>query len=346
MVDDTSVIQMDSSVHNQTDALSGGSTNINGTYTACTFYDTNPDLNCPCIEWNTYTGASVGDVCGFSISSPSANQVYGMTAGNYNQATVPLEADSACSGTTSWTLSLKYTTANGSSYTGSATTSTTIGQSTNYTTPVVEGGQVNAQASATLAGKNLTATVTFYVLGPGGGIPDGTISTRLYGLYAGTTSGLLTGIAKHESNYAQFYDYTEMGLPGLWPQGNRVGTLDTFVGLMQVPNGMANGFDWLTNTYDGWSIFEGKLSTVSSWVSSLQSQHSGLPSLSGSQQEDNALVLYGGYDAIDYPQTYYIWLPNSSYSGWTQNSGSPAYSYVYAPTTDPNPGVRDSIQPE
>jgi hypothetical protein len=83
---------------------------------------------------------------------------------------------------------------------------------------------------------------------------------------------------------------------------------------------------------------------VQSYVSGLQAQHSGLPNLSGSQYEDNQLVLYGGYGS-----GAYIWVPNSNFTGWTDaaaagNGGTLAYNYVYAPKTSNSPGVRNEIQ--
>ncbi len=122
-----------------------------------------------------------------------------------------------------------------------------------------------------------------------------------------------------------------------------MGTLDLSVGLMQIPNNMPDGFDWLTNTQGGANTFQDKLSTVASWVAGLQKQYPSLPNLSGTQQEDNALVLYGGFGSGDY-----IWMPNSSDNGWddsyAKNNQTAAYEYVCAPTTAPNPGVRFSIQ--
>ncbi len=341
---DTSVATMDGSVNGQVDAVAAGSATIQAAYSGDQWYYYSPQARCVSNLIHA-TGSNTANVCGLSISSPAANAVYSLGGANYNQATVPLEADSSCSGAASWTLNFTYTPKTGGPFTASPTTSTTINQSTNYTTNVGQGGQVNAQASATLDGQAFNASVTFYVLGPSGGIPNSTISARLYGLYSGTTSGLLTGIAMHESHYAQFYNYSEMGFTGLWPQGNRVGTLDLFVGLMQIPNNMPDGFDWLTNTQGGANTFQDKLSAVASWVAGLQKQYPSLPNLSGTQQEDNALVLYGGYDALDYPAKYYIWQPNSSDNGWVEDTSSPAYAYVYAQaTTNQQAGVRNEIQ--
>ncbi|HEV2245645.1 MAG TPA: M23 family metallopeptidase [Terriglobia bacterium] len=56
----TPVIKMDSSVHYRADAVSVGTAAINGGYSDCTQYDTNPDLNCPCINYHTYAASGAG----------------------------------------------------------------------------------------------------------------------------------------------------------------------------------------------------------------------------------------------------------------------------------------------
>jgi peptidase M23-like protein len=56
----TPVIQMDSTVHYRADAMSPGTANVTGGYTDCFQFDTNPDLNCPCITWHTYSASGAG----------------------------------------------------------------------------------------------------------------------------------------------------------------------------------------------------------------------------------------------------------------------------------------------
>ncbi len=58
----TPVIQMDSTVHYRADAKSAGTANVSGGYTDCFQFDTNPDLDCPCITYHTYTASGAGDV--------------------------------------------------------------------------------------------------------------------------------------------------------------------------------------------------------------------------------------------------------------------------------------------
>ena len=82
-------------------------------------------------------------------------------------------------------------------------------------------------------------------------------------------------------------------------------------------------------------------STVQSYVSAQQKGNPNLPNLTPTQYEDNQLVLYGGFGAANY-----IWVPNSSYTGWTEVTTGNAYNYVYAPSTSNNPGVRNEIQPQ
>jgi hypothetical protein len=266
------------------------------------------------------------------MSSPSANAVFSLGGSSYNQASVTLQANSACSGTVNWTLNYSYTSRQPATYTGSSSTSGTVGQGLNYTTPVGLSGQVTAQAKATLGGQNLTTSVTFYVLGTT--IPPSTITSRLLSLYSGgATPTLLKGIACYESSYEQFVQAYMNGGTGLWPNGNNSGTLDAYVGLMMVPNGMAPGFDWYTNTSNGLSIFQSKYSTVQTYVSNLRSQYSGLPNLSGSQYEDNQLILYGGWWTGN---SSYYWVPNSTYTGWVTNTSAPGYNYVNTVRNDIN----------
>ncbi len=311
--------------------VSGGTSLVTAQFSDYGNWTDYPILGCQGTLLNGNPG-STANVAQLSISSPTSGAIYNLGGSNYNQATVPLQANSACSGTANWTLNYTYTDLQPATYTGTSSTSGTIGQTNNYTTPVGLGGKVVAQAQATLGGQQYNSSVTFWVLGTP--IPNNTITTRLCGLYSGATSGLLTGIAMQETGYVQFYTYTEMGVQGKWPYGNQIagqGTpLDSQVGLMQVPNGMTSSggpaFDWYTNTSNGLSTFQGKLSAVQTYVSGLRSQHSGLPDLSGSQYEDNQLILYGGW--LLGSNGNYFWVPNSTFTGWVKNTSAPGYSYV------------------
>lgn len=58
----TSVIKMDSSVHNKADAIAAGTSTITETVVACTMYDTDPDLPCPCTSQRTFYSTCTGNV--------------------------------------------------------------------------------------------------------------------------------------------------------------------------------------------------------------------------------------------------------------------------------------------
>ena len=168
-------------------------------------------------------------------------------------------------------------------------------------------------AEATLAGTSLSATRTAYV--DGTAIPNATVTSRLTGLYSGgATPNLLAHIAAWESGcYCQFKLGSLFGVSGRWPVESYDG--GSHVGLMQVPNGMVNAFDWVTNTQAGSAVFQQKLTYVRNWVSGQRNGHPTLPDLSGSQYEDDALVFYGPF-AVEL-EHYYI--HNTAYSGWILN---------------------------
>ena len=63
----TPVIQMNSSIHYRAVGMSGGTANVTGSFTDCSMYDNNPDLDCPCISWHTYSGVGAGAVVTVSI---------------------------------------------------------------------------------------------------------------------------------------------------------------------------------------------------------------------------------------------------------------------------------------
>jgi hypothetical protein len=58
----TPVIQMDSSVRYRADGMAGGTANVTGGYSDCTQFDNNPDFDCPCINYQTYTASGGGVV--------------------------------------------------------------------------------------------------------------------------------------------------------------------------------------------------------------------------------------------------------------------------------------------
>jgi hypothetical protein len=217
-------------------------------------------------------------------------------------------------------LNYSYTSQANISYTSTGTTSSTIGQTSNYQPPVGRGGQVNLSATATLAGQSFTANRTAYI--DGVTIPDATITNRLVALYtSGATPHLLTGIAFKESSYRQFEQNTLYGISGRWPIESPDPYLGLFVGMMQVPNGMVNAFDWLTNTQQGANIFQTKLTDASTYVANLRSQYPQLPALSGIELENEALSRYGGFST-----RYYT--VNASGNGWVETSRTDLLQYV------------------
>ncbi|MGA2629125.1 MAG: hypothetical protein ABSG54_02830 [Terriglobia bacterium] len=322
-----SVATVDNLLHKgQVKGQGGGSAGISADWTSIRY--TLNHITDQCDETAVgKRGNGTDNVCSLSIASPSSGAIINLGGANYNQATVPLQATSACSGTANWTLNYTYTSRQPATYTGSSTTSNTIGQTLNYSTPVGRGGQVTAQAQATLAGQTFTRSVTFYVLGTT--IPNTTITNRLVSLYTtGATPHLLTGIAMDESAYQQFVQAYMMGGTGLWPNGtnsdpNLSVPLDAFVGLMQVPNAMNTAFDWVTNTSTGSGIFNQKLGSANNYVSSLQSQYPQLPGLTGVQLENEALVYYGGFAT----GTHYYY-PNSTGTAWVTTTTSRVLNYV------------------
>jgi hypothetical protein len=304
--------------------VSGGTSLVTAQFSDYGNWVDYPQLGCQGSLLNGNPG-STANVAQLSISSPTSGAIYNLGGSNYNQATVPLQANSACSGTANWTLNYTYTDLQPATYTGTSSTSGTIGQTNNYTTPVGLGGKVVAQAQATLGGQQYNASVTFWVLGTP--IPNATITSRLLSLYSGTTSGLLTGIAEDESSYRQFSgSETRMGITGYWPMGNSANgstPADSYVGLMQVPNGMAAGFDWYTNTSNGASIFQSKLGSASSYSSSEIIIYPNLPALAGTQLESEALVYYGGFAT----GTHYYY-PNSAGTAWVATTNNAVLGYV------------------
>ncbi|MDE3179851.1 MAG: hypothetical protein KGM47_09340 [Acidobacteriota bacterium] len=61
-VDNTTVLQLDSSVPGRVEAFTRGTATVTGTYVDCAYYDTNPDLNCPCVETKEEQNSSQGTV--------------------------------------------------------------------------------------------------------------------------------------------------------------------------------------------------------------------------------------------------------------------------------------------
>jgi hypothetical protein len=264
----------------------------------------------------TYSASATCTVCNLTITNPVNGQVFSLGGANYNTTTTPLTASSACSGTANWALNFSYTRQSGAvTYTSTANTTSTIGQTNNYVPPTGNGGQINLTAQATLAGHSFSPSSLAYI--DGTAIPSANITSRLVGLYStGATPHLLTGIAKRESNFQQFVQRSLYVIWGLWPNDSYDG--GSHVGLMQVPNSMFDAFDWMTNTYDGYLIFQGKLAAAGRYVASQRASYPTLPDMTPTQYEDDALVIYGPFGSGGY-----YWVANSAYAGWVINPNNP-----------------------
>ena len=119
---------------------------------------------------------------------------------------------------------------------------------------------------------------------------------------------------------------SRMGITGYWPLGNAANSstpADSYVGLMQEPNGMASGFDWYANTSGGASIFQSKLNSASNYSSSQHSTYPSLPALSGVQLENEALVYYAGFAS----GTHY-YTPDSTGTAWVVTTNTNVLTYV------------------
>lgn len=147
----------------------------------------------------------------------------------------------------------------------------------------------------------------------GASIPASAITSRLIALYSsGARTNLLTGIAQREASYQRFVNRDLYSTLGLWPNESYDG--GSHVGLMQMPNGMAVAFDWMSNTAAGESLFQSKLGSAKSIMAGYQAGHPNLPTLTGVQLENDALVYYGPFGGSG---PYYV--PNSAYTGWIVN---------------------------
>jgi hypothetical protein len=262
----------------------------------------------------TVTPAAGQATCSLTIGSPANGQVFSLSSG-YNSATLPLGASSNCAGTSAtWVLQFSYVTTGGTTFQSQdVSTTSTLGQTTNWQSPVGLGGLGNPTATASVAGA--TAPVASVVLAyiDGTTIPTSTIIAQLRSLYAGgATPDLLADIAMQESSYSQFVSRTLYGTAGLWPNESPNPALGQYVGLMQVPNAMGVAFDWVQNTQAGASVFQQWLSYAQGVVSAQQASCPGLVAPTGQQLENDALTYYGGFGA-----PYYV--PNSGCTGWIQN---------------------------
>jgi hypothetical protein len=99
---------------------------------------------------------------------------------------------------------------------------------------------------------------------------------------------------------------------------------------MQVPNAMNVAFDWTQNAAASATVFQQKVSKSQSVVSGYQASCKGLPGLTGTQLENDALVYYGSYAGSG---PYYV--PNTNCTGWITNpNNSNGVSYANSVRAD------------
>jgi len=240
-----------------------------------------------------------------------------------------------------WTVTLSYTSSGGkgpfigpsldfstmSAMSGQSCASNSLCYSNVFSSV---GGQLMTAASATASNPpsqptQLSCPVSFnyttYVTGPQKAVPQSEIVAMLISLYTSLyttavgmpppTPNLLTGIAWHESRLEQFKSITLYGTKAPWPIENppdvKHNTVSgAFIGIMQVPNGMSNAFDWKMNEQSGADLFVNmKLQQFTIGMESrLRTLYSGLPALTPTQREDVAIGYYYGVTSKDTEQTW------------------------------------------
>jgi hypothetical protein len=225
-----------------------------------------------------------------NVSSPTDNQLFQLTNGNYNQTDSVQFLASGRGPSPSWSVQLHYLSSGG--YGGPDPTPLTY---TGYNFSGVYtsvGGQVLATAQTTASdGSAIKDCVTFYVEGPETGIPDATITGQLDSLYTASqsyptdptgkyppTPNLMTGVAMRESTYHQFLYpdelvanqnpdlfnlYKNYQIDAFWPTENlsaQYAGPGQYIGLMQEPTTDPDAWDWTSNTNDAVNLFSGTAS--------------------------------------------------------------------------------------
>jgi hypothetical protein len=156
----------------------------------------------------------------------------------------------------------------------------------------------------------------------------------------------LTGIAQHESSYAntgtyegQFSRWTAtrctngtyvhlalFGVWAYWPTENCDG--GSYMGLMMVPPSGSYAWDWIANTQQGATILQGHYAEAISWGASQNSStyckgKGKLPALTALQNEHNGLAFYAlGKRSTGLTTAYYV--PDPTCTKWMMNKRMPA----------------------
>lgn len=268
------------------------------------------------------------------ISSPAENQLFDIDQNNFTATSlVPYIAGTNTGNLISWAATLNYKTSGGYGITffdlpGFGTTNMEEQDETYQS----EGGQVQVTAQTTADdGSTIQDCVTYYIDGPQTGITDSTITGQLDTLYQQSqsyptdpseqyppTPNLMTRVAEVESSYAQF-QYPGQGVPpgepnlypgvdGKWPYESPGGGAN--IGLMQLSTTFPDAWDWTTNSADAINLFSGtvspnKITLAGTYATDIINgdpksnppidDYYKLTQPVGSQLENMALVLYGGW---------------------------------------------------
>ena len=287
---------------------------------------------------------------GCTITLTNHQQKYSLLPSRgYRQAEIPLRAESDCTGTVSWQLTFTYYTSGNNGRTISPTIfppsdrlwSPNEAGSLLLITPTGVGGYADIVATVTVPGAS-SQRIVGRLFVDGVVIPEGTIKNRLASLYQGPgrTPALMMGLARQETGAQQFgyfgNEFPLFGRVGRWPfQSYR----DSFpygggshIGIMQPDASMAMAYDWELNTGYGVAFFLGqKMTFANNYEARMRTKFTGLPELTVTQKESNALVYYGPGsvpailpcsacpDGITGP----YWVPNRARTGWVVNDKNP-----------------------
>lgn len=283
---------------------------------------------------NTLGGEYIIEILKLEIMTPATNEnhVY-LSQTNYNEtgpisfAARVMPAEFSYSGSIDWRIIIEYESdGSGGPLTNVVSTSSGNAQSFNINY-ISKGGRLAISASVVINGATCAATITNFITGTG--IPNATITQRLNALYsppAGGTTGLLTGIAMKESTYRQFFNsFEKYGVTSRWPVENMSTSppQGSYIGMMQVPVAMDTAWDWLVNTQTGASIFSDKLSNASGEVANHQAANPGLRALTGSELENYALGLFGGFST-----RYYTPILNGGQWDWQTTTRQDLLDYA------------------
>ena len=268
-----------------------------------------------------------------AIVRPTASQDYDLGPHNFTASDpITFEARATPSDATrsvDWDVLIEYQTSGNKGASQSSRKFKTQAGRTYDETYASMGGRLTVKASATINSQTVnadpvTATIT------GVSLADDLITVRLVNLYGnGATPRLMTGIAKRESNYAQFAMRTLYGRSDRWPNESFDG--GSHIGLMQMPVSMERAWNWESNATEGVDLFREKLSTASRVMRRIIQKNKGLRDLTGVELENMALVLYGPYASGDLGKQYYRPVVTSTGGmDWVVNSAGNANGVIYA----------------